>query len=80
MKATEDKLYAVKVSIKQIKHKGVKYKGKSFKGIALAKSPTDAKEKTTQMLLNAWKGNVVPVTREDLVFKSIELYNHFRVK
>ncbi len=57
----------------------MKYKGRSYKGIAFAASPDDAKKKSTDLIMGAFKESKAKITREVITIKSCKLYNDFLI-
>lgn len=75
MSQDNSKCYAVSVTAKPKPNASGRYKSKSFKGIVFADSPSIAKEKAVEIILNSIKEPVL--SREEITINSCNLFNDF---
>lgn len=76
------KPYAVKLTVRPKADKLSKYAAKTYNGIAMGKSPNDAKEQAIQVILISFKDNdgsinKPVINRETITVKSCKLYDDF---
>lgn len=72
-------VYAIRAFIKPAKQGLVAFKGKSFKGVVFAKTPARAKEKATNLLIEAFVASEASVEKEVITIKECKLYNDFLI-
>lgn len=72
------KAYAITLIVKP-KQIGIsRYSSKTFKGIAFARNPTDAKERSIQQIIESFNPDMEPVINREVIYiKECNIHNDF---